>query len=163
MQRSGSVVESWTGDRGAAGSSLINVTVLCPWARHINPSLVLVQPRKTRPNITERLLMGCKESNTLYPLLEAGVAKIFWILTYFNFHLINIFDKKLWHIELDHVLKITNYKNFLKIMTKASIIQVFNLRCITVENATRGIWNLTPRSCNLFHAQHNWGWNFNSS
>ena len=29
----------------------------------IYPSLVLVQPRKTRPYITERLLMGCKESN----------------------------------------------------------------------------------------------------
>ena len=28
-----------------------------------NPSLVLVQPRKTRPCITERLLMGRKESN----------------------------------------------------------------------------------------------------
>ena len=28
-----------------------------------NPSLVLVQPRKTRPFITERLLMGRKESN----------------------------------------------------------------------------------------------------
>ena len=38
------------------------VTALCPWARHINPSLVLVQPRKTRPFITERLLMGRKES-----------------------------------------------------------------------------------------------------
>ena len=32
-----------------------------PWARHIYPSLLLVQPRKTRPDITERLLMGCKE------------------------------------------------------------------------------------------------------
>ena len=31
--------------------------------RHIYPSLVLVQPRKTRPYITERLLMGHKESN----------------------------------------------------------------------------------------------------
>ena len=29
----------------------------------LRPSLVLVQPRKTRPFITERLLMGCKESN----------------------------------------------------------------------------------------------------
>ena len=29
----------------------------------MNPSLVLVQPRKTRPYITERLLMGRKESN----------------------------------------------------------------------------------------------------
>ena len=28
-----------------------------------NPSLVLVQPRKTRPYITEILLMGRKESN----------------------------------------------------------------------------------------------------
>ena len=34
-----------------------------PRARHIYPSLVLVQPRKTRPYITERLLMGRKESN----------------------------------------------------------------------------------------------------
>ena len=30
---------------------------------NINPSLVLVQPRKTHPFITERLLMGHKESN----------------------------------------------------------------------------------------------------
>ena len=42
---------------------LTGVTVLCPWARRINPSLVLVQPRKTRPYVTEILLMGCKESN----------------------------------------------------------------------------------------------------
>ena len=34
-----------------------------PWARHIYPSLVLLQPRKTRPCLTERLLMGRKESN----------------------------------------------------------------------------------------------------
>ena len=34
-----------------------------PWSRHIYPSSVLVQPRKTRPYITERLLMGRKESN----------------------------------------------------------------------------------------------------
>ena len=34
-----------------------------PWARHIYPSLVLVQPRKTHPCLTERLLMGRKESN----------------------------------------------------------------------------------------------------
>ena len=29
----------------------------------MNPSLALVQPRKTSPYITERLLMGRKESN----------------------------------------------------------------------------------------------------
>ena len=32
-------------------------------SKNINPSLVLVQPRKTRPYVTERLLMGRKESN----------------------------------------------------------------------------------------------------
>ena len=32
-------------------------------SKNINPSLVLVQPRKTSPYITERLLMGRKESN----------------------------------------------------------------------------------------------------
>ena len=32
-------------------------------SKNINPSLVLVQPRKARPFITERLLMGRTESN----------------------------------------------------------------------------------------------------
>ena len=32
-------------------------------SKNINPSLVLVQPRKARPFITERLLIGRKESN----------------------------------------------------------------------------------------------------
>ena len=32
-------------------------------SKNINPSLVLVQPRKTHPFITERLLMGRKESD----------------------------------------------------------------------------------------------------
>ena len=32
-------------------------------SKNINPSLVLIQPRKTRPFITERLLIGRKESN----------------------------------------------------------------------------------------------------
>ena len=36
-----------------------------PWflSKNINPSLVLVQPRKTHPFITERLLIWRKESN----------------------------------------------------------------------------------------------------
>ena len=32
-------------------------------SKNMNPSLILVQPRKTCPFITERLLMGHKESN----------------------------------------------------------------------------------------------------
>ena len=39
------------------------VTALWSLSKNINPSLVLVHPRKTRPFITERLLMGRKESN----------------------------------------------------------------------------------------------------
>ena len=49
------MVECLTRDRGV--SSLTGVTALGP-----KSSLVLVQPRKTRPYITERLLMGRKES-----------------------------------------------------------------------------------------------------
>ena len=60
------MVECLTRDREAAGSSLTGVTEMCPCARHIDPSLVLVQPRKTRPYITEKLLIGRKESNHTY-------------------------------------------------------------------------------------------------
>ena len=35
-------------------------------SKNINPSLVLVKPRKTRPYITERLLMGREESNQTF-------------------------------------------------------------------------------------------------
>ena len=47
-------------------------------SKNINPSLVLVQPRKTRPFITERLLMGRKESNQTNKLnVMIGVGKSF--------------------------------------------------------------------------------------
>ena len=39
-------------------------------SKNINPSLVLVQPRKTRPYITERLLMRRKESIILSRFLK---------------------------------------------------------------------------------------------
>ena len=42
-------------DRRFAASSP-SVTVLCPLAKHINPSLVLVQPRKTRPYISRKIV-----------------------------------------------------------------------------------------------------------
>ena len=63
----GSAVAQWLNvwlriERPRVGASLASLR--CgPWARHIYPSLVLVQPRKTRPCLTERLLMGHKESN----------------------------------------------------------------------------------------------------
>ena len=57
-ERSGSVVECLTRDRRATSEPHCNVSL----SKNINPSLVLVQPRKARPYITERLLMGRKES-----------------------------------------------------------------------------------------------------
>ena len=46
-------------------------------SKNINPSLILVQPRKTRPFITERLLMGRKESNQTNKTLSAlGISSI---------------------------------------------------------------------------------------
>ena len=54
-------VAQWLSDKvldsrqRAAGSSLTGNTGLCPLARHIISSLVLVRPRKTPPFITERL------------------------------------------------------------------------------------------------------------
>ena len=64
-EHSGSVVECLTQDREAAGSSLTGITALWSLSKtHLSQlSLVLVQPRKNRPCLTERLLMGRKESN----------------------------------------------------------------------------------------------------
>ena len=57
------MVESLTRDRGAAGSKPHQRHCVVSFSKNINSSFVLVQPRKTRPYITERLLMGRKESN----------------------------------------------------------------------------------------------------
>ena len=55
-ERSCSVVECLTQDRGVAGLSLTGVTASCPLARHFYPCLELVQPRQICPDITEKLL-----------------------------------------------------------------------------------------------------------
>ena len=62
-ERSGSVVECLTQDRRAAGSSLTGVIALWSLSKTHLSNLVLFQPRKACPYITERLLMGHKESN----------------------------------------------------------------------------------------------------
>ena len=82
-ERRSFVVECLTRDWGAVGSSLTGLTMLCLWARNINSSLVLVQPRKTLPYITERLLMGRKESNqTNKQSTEKGISSGFSFLCY---------------------------------------------------------------------------------
>ena len=67
-EHSGRVLDSrpgWGGGGGWGGQIWASPASLrCgPWARHIYPSLLLVQPRKTRPCLTERLLKRPKESN----------------------------------------------------------------------------------------------------
>ena len=57
---SGSVVFYLSRDQEVAVYSLIGVTALCPRARHISLSLILVQPKKTPLDITEKLLTGTK-------------------------------------------------------------------------------------------------------
>ena len=54
-EHSGSVVECLTRDQGAKGSSLTSVTALWSLRKTHYPSLVLVEPRKTCPCLTERL------------------------------------------------------------------------------------------------------------
>ena len=72
-ERSGSVVEYLTQDREAAGSSLTGATALWSLSK-THPNLVLVQPRKTHPCITERLVMGCNKQNNYQ---EKDQVKIF--------------------------------------------------------------------------------------
>ena len=60
-ERSGRVLDSRPRGRGIKPHWRHCVVVL--QARHIYPSSVLVHPRKTHPCLTERLLMGRKESN----------------------------------------------------------------------------------------------------
>ena len=55
-ERDGSVVECLTRDRGIAGSSLAGCTALCPRAGHSILCLALVQFKKTRPDMAEKML-----------------------------------------------------------------------------------------------------------
>ena len=57
------MVECLTRDGGAEGFESHQCHCVVSLSKNINPSLVLVQPKKTGPFITERLLMGHRESN----------------------------------------------------------------------------------------------------
>ena len=63
MEHSGSLVECLTRDRGAAGLSS-PASLPCVLAQDtLILALYWFNPGRYRPYITERLLMGCKESN----------------------------------------------------------------------------------------------------
>ena len=72
---SGRVLEWRQGPRVRASPASL---CFAPWGRHIYPSLVLVQPRKTCPCLTERLLMGHKESNQTKVLTHISLASFLW-------------------------------------------------------------------------------------
>ena len=78
MEGSGPVIECLTPDQGSMGLSLTGIVVL--EQESIYQSFVLVQPRKTCPYITERLLMGRKElkqkKNKNQPLYKPRHVKI---------------------------------------------------------------------------------------
>ena len=62
-ERSGSLVECLTQELRGCGFEPHRRHYVVSLSKNINPSLVLVQLRKTRTFITERLLMEHKESN----------------------------------------------------------------------------------------------------
>ena len=73
---SGSVVECLTWDRAVVGSGLTCVTALCPWERHINSCSVMVQSRKTRPDITVKSLTGTSRIKSN----KQKFKHVFWVL-----------------------------------------------------------------------------------
>ena len=97
-ERSGSAWLATEGPRVRASPA----SLCCgPWARHIYPSLVLIQPMETRPCLTERVLMGRKESNqtknigfctcTRTSTVSTWVSTVFTI--FFNFTYCNVYCK----------------------------------------------------------------------
>ena len=66
-------------------------------SKNINPSLVLVQPRKTCPFITERVLMGHKDSNQTNKIAEAGPTKQAVHLSCY-FRASELFIRTLWSV-----------------------------------------------------------------
>ena len=66
------MVECLTRERRGCGLEPHQRHFVVTLSKNINPSLVLVQPRKTRPFITERLLMRPKESNQTNKLKVQG-------------------------------------------------------------------------------------------
>ena len=69
------MVECLTRDRWAVGSSLTGITVLCPLARHNYPCLGLVKPRKTRPDITAKIVDWNVKNQTNKQMIVSTVLK----------------------------------------------------------------------------------------
>ena len=70
------MVECLTQDLGVAGSNLTGVTVLCSCVRHIDPCLVLVQPRKTLPHMAEKFLTGTLRIKSIKPSVSDDICHL---------------------------------------------------------------------------------------
>ena len=82
---SGSVVECLTQDQGVAGLSLTGVTVLLSFSKTHLSWLSTGSTQKTCPCLTERLLMGGKESNQNL-LYSGGFSHMYWYNKYGTAH-----------------------------------------------------------------------------
>ena len=136
----------------AEGSSLTSVAVLCHRAKHIYPSLVLVQPRKTGPCLTERLLMGRKESNQtnqlsmkLIMLINVKMPRIVGILTFT--YMINTTSERLktrnfficWYFSFYEQLKFRAqlswaWKNFYNLGARSAVSLLIWIHCVNPDH-----------------------------
>ena len=83
---------------------VISASLRCgPWARHIYPSLVLVQPRKTVPHNwkivewTLRIKTNKQKIKVIWSILEfySHIVTIYWLLQCFAIFYVNFFWKVL--------------------------------------------------------------------
>ena len=98
-------------------------------SKNINPSLVLVQPRKTRPFITERLLMGRKESNQTNKQTKLPFVIKFFVLSIFEWPFLH----RLYCIHEFRILRLTFHRKSgfgVKIPCFGDLVLIFK---VTVE------------------------------
>ena len=76
------MVECLARDRGAGGYEPHRHHCVESLSKIINLSIVLVQPRKTRPFITERLLKGRKESNQTNIYVQAEWKTVYILISW---------------------------------------------------------------------------------
>ena len=114
-ERSGRVLDSRPRGRGFEPHCVVSLS------KNIIPSLVLVLPRKTRPFITERLLMGRKESNQKNQMIcqiyiqlhHASPLYMFLLRVIFNTRkfVVAIFALLLKHKDVKLAWRLPNYCN----------------------------------------------------
>ena len=83
-------------------------------SKNISPSLVLVQPRKTRPFITERLLMGRKESNQTNKQINYFLSKLNLISSLMGIYVLHTMSGKNNYLTVSNMQTSCFYHNYFK-------------------------------------------------